>query len=238
MPFHTPTVKTATLHRRASPAFCLLAILAFFAVHSASAELNWAQKTVELQADARLPVQEAHFHFTNTGASPVEIRNVESSCGCTTTTLEKRAYKPGESGEIVAKYTVGAHTGRQEKTLLVQTDDGHAPTTLTLVVHIPEILRVSPITAAWTHNEATTPKHIALELKQEGSIDEISVESSSPRMAAKVVPVAKGQKYDLIVSPETTDRFLYAKLTIHCRFGTEQKMFVAYATVAPFSGDH
>ena len=53
-----------------------------------------------------------------------------------------------------------------------------------------------------------------------------------------MVAVAKGQRYDLIVSPETTDRFLYAKLTIHCRFGTEQKLFVAYATVAPSPGDH
>ena len=237
MPFRGVTVKT-TYRRRASPGFCLLALLACIAARSASAELNWAQKTVEIQADARLPVQEAHFHFTNAGAGPVEIRNVESSCGCTTTALEKRAYKPGESGEIVARYTVGAHTGRQEKTLLVQTDDGHAPTTLTLVVHIPEILRVTPATAAWTHNEAATPKHIALELKQDGAIDEISVESSSPRMAAKVVPVAKGRKYDLIVSPETTDRFLYARLTIHCRFGAEQKMFTAYATVAPSSSEH
>ena len=237
MPFLPFTVKSATIHRRVRLMLSLFATLAFIAAPPASAELSWAQKTVELKADARSLVLEAHFHFTNAGTGPVEIRNVESSCGCTTAALEKRTYQPGEKGEIVAKYTAGAHTGRQEKTLLVQTDDGRAPTTLTLVVHIPEILRVAPTTATWTHNEATTPKHITLELKQEGSIDEISVESSSPRITAQVVPVAKGQKYDLIVSPETTDRFLYAKLTIHCRFGAEQKMFVAYATVAPSSGD-
>ena len=148
MPFLGRTVQPSTTHRRPSLVLCLLAILAFIAAPSASAELNWAQKTVELQADARSLVLEAHFHFTNVGAGPVEIRNVESSCGCTTTALEKRTYKPAESGEIVAKYTVGTHTGRQEKTLLVQTDDGRAPTTLTLVVHVPEILRVTPTAAS------------------------------------------------------------------------------------------
>ena len=221
---------------RSGLVFLILALLA--AVTQASAELTWAQKTVELTADARSPVLEAHFHFTNTGGGPVEIRNVESSCGCTTTALEKRTYKPGEDGEIVAKYTVGAHTGLQRKTLLVLTDDGLPPTTLTLVAHIQEILRVTPTAVTWSHHEATAPKRISLELVQDVPFDEISVESSVPGVAAKLIPLTKGRKYSLIVTPEQTDSFLLAKLTIHCRFGPEEKTFVAYATVKPAAGDH
>ena len=217
--------------------FLLLTVLALCAAPGASAELTWAQKTVELDGDARSPVLEAHFHFTNTGNAPVEIRNVESSCGCTTAALEKRLYKPQESGEIVAKYTVGTHTGLQKKTLLVQTGDGSAPTTLTLVAHILEILRVTPTFVNWSHNEATTPKHITLELVQNTPFDEITVESSSPQATAKLVPITRGRKYDLVVTPEQTDHFLLAKLTIHCRFGSEEKTFVSYATVKPAVGD-
>ena len=217
--------------------FLILTATALVATSHALAELAWAQKTVELQGDARSPVLEAHFHFTNIGSSPVEIRNVESSCGCTTAALEKRIYKPQESGEIVAKYTVGTHTGLQRKTLLVLTDDGTAPTTLTLVAHILEILRVTPSVVSWSHNEATAPKHISLELVQDAPFDEISVDSSSPHATAKLVPVTKGRKYDLVVIPEQTDRFLLAKLTVHCRFGAEEKTFVAYATVKPSTGE-
>ena len=216
--------------------FLILALLA--AAPRASAELTWAQKTVELNGDARSPVLVAHFHFTNTGGSPVEIRNVESSCGCTTTALEKRTYKPGEDGEIVAKYTVGAHTGLQRKTLLVMTDDGLPPTTLTLVAHIQEILRVTPTAVTWSHHEATAPKRISLELMQDVPFDEISVESSVPGVTATLVPLTKGRKYSLVVTPGQTDNFLLAKLTIHCRFGSEEKTFVAYATVKPAPGDH
>ena len=227
------------MRARSDLVFLLLTVIALCAAASpAFAELTWAQKTVELDGDARSPVLEAHFHFTNTGSNPVEIRNVESSCGCTTTALEKRVYKPQESGEIVAKYTVGTHTGLQRKTLLVQTDDGSAPTTLTLVAHILEILRVTPSFVTWSHNEPATPKQITLELVQNTPFDEISVDSSSAHATAKLVPVTKGRKYDLIVTPEQTDRFLLAKLTIHCRFGTEEKTFVAYATVKPSTGEH
>ena len=224
--------------RPRSGLFILILALLAAAAPRASAELTWAQKTVELTGDARSPVLEAHFHFTNTGGSPVEIRNVESSCGCTTTALEKRTYQPGENGEIVARYTVGAHTGLQRKTLLVLTDDGLPPTTLTLVAHIQEILRVTPTTVTWSHHEATAPKRISLELVQEAPIDETSVESSVPGVTAKLIPLTKGRKYSLIVTPEQTDSFLLAKLTIHCRFGPEEKTFVAYATVKPAAGDH
>jgi hypothetical protein len=214
----------------------LAALLAILAAPCAEAELTWVKKTVEVSGDARLPVLEAHFHFTNTGTNPVEIRNVESSCGCTTAALDKRVYKPAETGEIVAKYTVGTHVGTQEKTLLVLTNDGRPPTTLTLVAHIPEILRINPPMVTWMHDEAPDAKQISLELMQDAPFDDISVESSSPRATAKLVPVTKGRTYELVVVPESTDRFLYAKLTIHCRFGSENKTFLAYATVRPGAG--
>ena len=237
MPFGRFGLCHSIMRLRSGLVFLILALFAS-ATPRASAELTWAQKTVELNGDARSPVLEARFHFTNTGGGPVEIRNVESSCGCTTTALEKRTYKPGEAGEIVAKYTVGAHTGLQRKTLIVLTDDGLPPTTLTLVAHIQEILRVTPTAVTWSHHEATAPKRISLELVQDAPFDDISVESSVPGVTATLVPVTRGRKYNLIVSPGQTDSFLLAKLTIHCRFGQEEKTFVAYATVKPAANDH
>ncbi len=202
----------------------------------ARAELNWPQRTVQVTGDATTPILDAHFRFTNVGSSPVEIRQVESSCGCTTTQLEKRVFKPQESGEIIAHYTVGAHTGVQRKTLLVSTDDGSAPVTLTLEAQIPVILRITPGFVTWSHNEHTAPKSITLELLQDAPLDDIQVESTSPNVNMELAPLVKGRRYTLTVTPRQTDRFLYSKLTIHCRFGKEEKLFIAYATVKPAVG--
>ena len=68
----------------------------------ALAEMEWAQKTVQLKASAKDTVIEARFRFTNRGKDAVDIQQVESSCGCTTTALAQRHYAPGESGAIVA----------------------------------------------------------------------------------------------------------------------------------------
>ena len=212
-------------------------LLGLLASQAAQAELTWAQHTIEVTGDAQSPVIDAHFHFTNTGSGPVEIRKVESSCGCTTTDLAKRTYQPEESGEIVAHYTVGAHTGLQRKTLLVITDDGCPATTLTLEAHIPEILRITPAMVTWSHNELTAPKDLTLDLLQATPLDDIVVESTSANIKTTLVAIAKGRKYTLVVTPKQTDRFLYSKLTIHCRFGSEEKTFVAYATVKPSTGE-
>ena len=44
--------------------------------------------------------REASFRFTNTGSVPFLIRDIRTSCGCTSVAWEKRPVLPGASGEI------------------------------------------------------------------------------------------------------------------------------------------
>ena len=44
------------------------------------------------------------FDFVNTGDTPLIIERVHPGCGCTTTTLDKLIYAPGESGTIDATF--------------------------------------------------------------------------------------------------------------------------------------
>ncbi len=203
----------------------------FLAVCPARAELTWTQKTVELKADARTTVLEAKFHFTNSGKQAVDVRQIESDCGCTTAELEKRHYEPGASGDIVARYTVGNHVGLQTKTIAVSTSDREQPTLLTLAVQIPEVLRIAPPYVAWKHDEAARPKEISLELMQDTPIDEITVQSSNTGMRVAIQTLVKGRKYRLDITPAQTAQMAFATLTIHCRYGDEEKTFRAYATV-------
>ena len=211
----------------------VLATLAIGVVSPSRAELVWKQKAVELRADARSTVLEGRFPFTNAGGAPVDITQVESSCGCTVATLEKRHYEPHESGEIVAKYTLGAAIGAQQKTVQVTTNDGREPTVLTLNIQIPEVLRIKPAFLAWKHGETPAAKTITLEMLQDVPVKDISAQSSAAGFTTELKPLIPGKKYELAVRPVDTEQRQFSTLNIRCRFGEEDKTFRAYATVRP-----
>ncbi len=199
----------------------------------ADAELTWANRVAELKADARTTTLEAKFHFTNTGRQSVDVRQIESSCGCTTAELTQRHYAPGESGDIVARYTVGDHVGLQTKTIAVFTSDRENPTTLTLSVRIPEVLHIAPPYVVWKHAENRASKTITLEQVQDVPIEDITVQSSNAGIGVELQTLVKGRKYRLDVFPAQTAETTFATLTIRCRYGEEEKTYKAYATVQP-----
>ena len=219
--------------RRRFVTFLLLLAGGLLSSAHAGAELTWVNRVAELKADARTTTLEAKFHFTNTGRQPVDVRQIESSCGCTTAELTQRHYAPGESGDIVARYTVGDHIGLQTKTIAVFTSDQGNPTTLTLSVRIPEILRIAPPYVIWKHAENRSPKVITLEQVQDTPIEDITVQSSSAGVSVTLQTLVKGRKYRLDVVPAQTSETTFATLTIRCRYGEEEKTYKAYATVQP-----
>jgi len=58
------------------------------------------------------------FSFTNTGDEPLIIKNVKTSCGCTTPGYSKDPVQPGEEGFVTAKYDT-KREGPFNKTLTV-----------------------------------------------------------------------------------------------------------------------
>jgi hypothetical protein len=62
------------------------------------------------------------FLFTNTSERPVNIVNVQASCGCTTPAWTKEAVAPGKTGFIQASYDPKGRPGFFNKSLTVTTD--------------------------------------------------------------------------------------------------------------------
>ena len=84
------------------------------------------------------------FTFLNTGDQPLIIEKVHPGCGCTTTTLEKMVFAPGESGTIDAAFKPNA-TGSLAKTITVLSNDSDAPTkTLYLRANVTPFVKVDP----------------------------------------------------------------------------------------------
>jgi hypothetical protein len=122
----------------ARPRLALL-VAAGVAAGGASApagELAWQSRVIAQDAAPGDRQAVAEFVFTNTSAQTVRVRQVATSCGCTTAKLEKREIAPGESGVVRVVFTFGGREGLQEKAVVLKLAD-HPPEVLGFRVCIP-----------------------------------------------------------------------------------------------------
>jgi len=70
---------------------------------------------------------ECEFKFKNTGTGTLEIKKIDSTCGCTVPKLEKKTYAPSESGTIQVTYKSSTRQGPVAKHLHIQSNDSEHP---------------------------------------------------------------------------------------------------------------
>lgn len=63
-----------------------------------------------------------YFKFTNTGKSPLIIKDAKGSCGCTVPVWPKAPIEPGASDSIKISYNAGSQKGKQHKTVTLTTN--------------------------------------------------------------------------------------------------------------------
>ena len=66
------------------------------------------------------------FVFTNTGDAPLNIKNVETSCGCAAALVSDKTVEPGKSGKIKVTFNSSGYAGEVTKYVFVETDDPSA----------------------------------------------------------------------------------------------------------------
>ena len=115
----------------------------------------------------------------------------------------------------------------------MQTSDGREPTILTLNVQVPEVLHIQPTFLQWKHGEPLSDKVITLETVQNVPVKDVSAQSSAANFSTEIKTLVPGRKYELMVRPQSTDQHQFSTLTVRCRFGEDEKVFRAYATVRP-----
>ncbi len=220
----------------------------------AAQALNWPSPRIELnpgiEAFQNAPV-EARFSFTNTGSAPWEIVSSDPDCGCTVAEISKRRVAPGESGEIVVRFTVGDRVGRQEKRIVVRGREAIGDTAaqpvarLTLVVNLPELVRISPARITWTLGEPVAPKTMLVEAQfAEMPIARLSAKSTQAMFQPEVRVLEEGRRYEIVVTPLNTGILVTGHLPIRCEFArpagaqpsageNPPKLFVVVADIAP-----
>jgi Protein of unknown function (DUF1573) len=191
----------------------ILASSIFAATVSALGQLIWENPNQEFERLAADRAVEAHYVFKNAGQIPVKIVRVSSSCGCTVAEVDKKTYLPGESGQIIARFTFGNRKGLQSKVITVGLSDG-TEKQLGLNVSILEPLTLKPGLLLWQVGESSSPKSVRLTAAKGVPVRIRSVSSSSPRVSTQLHVNAEASDYTLTVAPADTAEKLSTVVTI------------------------
>ncbi len=206
--------------------------LAFACSHGmAHGELKWDRDRVELKPDAMDTFAEAKFGFVNAGKESVTIESLKASCGCTTPSLPKMTFAPGERSEVVARFDLTGRRGLQTKTVNVQIQGQKEPVVLTLAVSIPDMLKINPPLVVWEQGESGKPKTVSLQAMESMPSKVISVVSSESRMTTSLTTIQEGKDYSITVTPDTTLTPSFAALTIQVEVKGQKRSVIAYAQV-------
>ncbi len=213
-------------------AWFLLCFLSFY--NSLFAQLVWEKRQLEEFHPSLEDTQvEAHFPFVNRGNDLIHIREIQTSCGCTVATLNKKEYAPGEKGEVVAIFTFGERIGKQQKTVTVTTDDPKEPTvSLQFMVQIPELVQVMPGYTFWKVGEDKSPKAMAVRILQDFPV-QLTVHSNNERFVPQLKTIRDGKEYELLITPTDTRDAAWGVITLKAQTSKSAKTkdFNVYAQI-------
>ena len=77
-----------------------------------------------------------YFKYTNAGNKNLVLVNVSASCGCTTPEYTKEPLGPGEQGQIKVVFDTNGRTGKQYKTIQVETNGQPSMTQLEIKAEV------------------------------------------------------------------------------------------------------
>ena len=104
--------------------FLISTVMLFCISFSVAHGANWANQAFESRHHnfgnvARAARVEHIFEFTNPFQQTLQVAAVRASCGCTTPVILTKSVKPGESGQILARFNTRSFLGQRGATLTV-----------------------------------------------------------------------------------------------------------------------
>ncbi len=85
--------------------------------------IQWQDSAVNFGTKKMGDIVNITFHCTNTGNKPLYLFDVRPGCGCTLVDYTKQPIKPGDQGEIEARFdTKKSHPGTVHKNIFVHTN--------------------------------------------------------------------------------------------------------------------
>jgi len=227
-------VKVRGYVRRRMAQFAMLMSLIIPSIHLCSgAALSWKELVLERTSDEGASSLEVTYRFRNTSQSPVRIVSVETSCGCTTATLKKADYSPGESGELNVVFNLVGRIGLQEKTITVVTSDAPGRgTILTLRVRIPALFEVSPRLLWWEVGEPAVGKQTKITINSSAEVTVNLLPPTDTKIIADLESAPGGHHFVLSIKPVSTSEKFLATVNLSIKAdGSSSHVVAIYAEV-------
>ena len=126
-------------------ALALMSNLFLAAAAFAAAELTVPEANYSFGTIPQGKKVQHNFVIRNSGDAPLQIKEVNVSCGCTAAKPSSSLVAPGKSAEIQVIFDSSSFSGRVQKSVSLVTNAGRAPNyTLYLDGTIVEVLQTTP----------------------------------------------------------------------------------------------
>ena len=191
--------------------FCLV-----FAIPGESrANLVFDFVRIDLHADAKAEEIQGTFSFKNRGFETAKIVEVESTCGCLSASMTKAEYEPGEKGMLRAIFKLTNFIGTHKKLLIITTNDPkQRPIELEVVIHVPEVFRITPDMHEWIVGGPTDEKVYSLEILGDTPINVSEIGATRDNVKYDLEVLEKGRRYQIKLKPDTTEKVMIGAVKV------------------------
>jgi hypothetical protein len=193
----------------------LAGFLCCAAISQSWAGLVWQKPKVEFTAPLGAEVVRTSYAFINSGTTSVSIVQIKPSCGCVGTNLKKLVYAPGESGllKVTLDLSMDDFSPLEDRTIMVVTNDApNLPTTLQLLVHVPETVSASPEAVVWKRGESPKAKEVTVKAGSGIKAIKLIQTTWNDNFSVEVKSQVPGQSYRVKITPKNTGSPSYATL--------------------------
>lgn len=162
------------------------------------------------------------FTLKNAGDTPLLIKQVKPSCGCTAATVSSTTIAPGGKGEIRASFDSKNFYGSVNKGIAVESNDPKMPVSnLSLKGTIIEELEVNPKQLNFGRVKTETSKGLDFTIDNKGKKPvkitgaRVSIPQSTVKVAKYTIGPGETTTVTVTVTPRKSDRVIsgYVSLT-------------------------
>jgi hypothetical protein len=157
----------------------------------------------DLICETEAAAKEASFFFLaeNRSTTPVRIRSLKASCGCTKVTFNREQILAGETVTIEGTVSISTHEESRVIQILVETTTAVTPLSVQVIKKMP--VRAIPRALIWSKEEALTTKHIIVQLwKQSPPLLITSIAADSAKLHIDIEVLAPSTEFRLKVTPK------------------------------------
>ena len=184
-----------------------IALLLWPILSSLASNLSWDRTEARIELLPHESEVRASYKVTNNSDTPLRIDKLESSCGSTLSTINRRILHPGDTAKVTGIFNKGKRQGKNHSTIKVFLEGRDDPAAvLDLVAQIPVLIEASPRILYWKSDSLQKEQQIELLLDTRYVNQIANIDYNSVHLNIKKVSLSESTaKTILHVSPKRYD---------------------------------